>query len=172
MTWALIVAVVVLAWYLSFTASRIDRLHHRVETSWAALDAALQRRASVALELASSGLLDPAESVLLTAAAHDAREAHESLRVPAEDDLGAALLLLFSDLESVSLLSEQPLGEDLIDELSEANRRVEFATASFNDAIESARIVRSKLLVRFLRLAGRAKLPASFTVRVEIPNLK
>lgn len=172
MTWTLIILVVVLAWYLSFTASRIDRLHHRVETSWAALDAALQRRASVAMELAISGLLDPAQSVLLTAAAHDAREAHESARVPAEDDLGSALLLLFPDDESVGLLNDQALGQDLIEELTEANRRVEFAAASFNDAVESARILRSKVFVRLLRLSGRAKLAQPFTVTVEIPSLR
>lgn len=38
-------------WYLSFSATRLDRLHQRVETSWANLDAILQRRASLALEL-------------------------------------------------------------------------------------------------------------------------
>ena len=33
-----ILIVVLLGWYLSFLASRLDRLHHRVETSWATLD--------------------------------------------------------------------------------------------------------------------------------------
>ena len=33
------------AWYLSFSASRIDRLHHRVEGARSALDAQLVRRA-------------------------------------------------------------------------------------------------------------------------------
>ena len=64
-----------LGWYLSFTAARLDRLHHRVETSWANLDAALQRRVGVALEISNSGYLDPASSLLLAGAAHDAREA-------------------------------------------------------------------------------------------------
>ena len=36
--------VVLIGWYLSFSASRLDRLHHRVETSWATLDALLQQR--------------------------------------------------------------------------------------------------------------------------------
>ena len=34
-------------WYLSFSATRLDRLHQRVETSWAALDGLLQRRAAI-----------------------------------------------------------------------------------------------------------------------------
>jgi len=44
-----ILLVVLVAWYLSFSASRLDRLHHRVETSWATLDALLQQRAALAL---------------------------------------------------------------------------------------------------------------------------
>ena len=41
-----------LAWYLSFLAGRLDRLHNRVETSWANLDGLLQRRAAIAIEIA------------------------------------------------------------------------------------------------------------------------
>ena len=40
-----------------------------------ALDAQLVRRASVSLQLATSGLLDPATALLLADAAHEAREA-------------------------------------------------------------------------------------------------
>jgi hypothetical protein len=43
-----------LAWYLSFLAGRLDRLHNRVETSWANLDGLLQRRAAARL-VSSSG---------------------------------------------------------------------------------------------------------------------
>ena len=62
-------------WYLSFTATRLDRLHHRVETSWANLDVLLQKRAAVALEIAHSDIADPASSMLLTASAYQARDA-------------------------------------------------------------------------------------------------
>ena len=41
-------------WYLSFSATRLDRLHHRVETSWANLDVLQQKRAANALEIAHS----------------------------------------------------------------------------------------------------------------------
>ena len=48
--WALVAAgvLLVLGWYLSYSAGRLDRLHHRVETSRAALDAQLARRAAAA----------------------------------------------------------------------------------------------------------------------------
>ena len=77
----LIVLFVIFAiWYLSYSATRLDRLHHRVETSWANLDGLLQRRAAVALEIAKSELADPASSLLLTAAAHQARLAEPAER--------------------------------------------------------------------------------------------
>ena len=75
--WLLAVLLVLLvAWYLTFTATRLDRLHHRVETSWANLDVLLQKRAAVALEIAHSDIADPASSMLLTAAAYQARDAN------------------------------------------------------------------------------------------------
>ena len=44
----LVLFVIFALWYLSYSATRLDRLHHRVETSWANLDGLLQRRAAVA----------------------------------------------------------------------------------------------------------------------------
>ena len=61
--------------YVSWRAGRIDRLHARVEMARTALDVTLLRRSSVALELATSGLLDPATSLLLAAAVHGTRSA-------------------------------------------------------------------------------------------------
>jgi hypothetical protein len=169
--WILFAVLVMAGWYLSFSASRLDRLHHRVETSWAALDAALQRRAGVALEMASSGLLDPAESVLLTAAAHDAREADASDRGSAETDLTVALMTIFPDDEEVEALKDHGLGADLVEEIREAVRRVEFAHASHTDAVESTRIVRSKFVARIFRLAGRAEVPEPFVSELVLPSL-
>jgi hypothetical protein len=59
--------------YLSWRAGRIDRLHARVDMARVALDVTLLRRSSVALELATSGLLDPATSLLLAGAVHGTR---------------------------------------------------------------------------------------------------
>jgi hypothetical protein len=73
-----VVVVAILGVYVSWRAGRLDRLHARLEARRAALDVALVRRSSVALELASSGLLDPATSLLLASAAHDARSAQNS----------------------------------------------------------------------------------------------
>jgi len=86
----IITAAILLGVYVSWRAGRLDRLHARVETARAALDAALVRRSSVALELAASGLLDPATSMLVAGAAHDARAAGAPDEL-AESDLTRAL---------------------------------------------------------------------------------
>ena len=74
MTWSEVALLVagaffVQAWLVWVVASRLDRLHRKVGTSRAALENQLVRRASVAAELAASGLLDPVSSVLVGEAA-------------------------------------------------------------------------------------------------------
>ncbi len=65
LTWvfAALFVLVIIAWYLSYTAARFDRLHVRLGGTLAALDARLVRRAEAAVELAHSGLLDGATSL-------------------------------------------------------------------------------------------------------------
>ena len=70
-----VAAALLIGVYVSWRAGRIDRLHARVEMARAALDVTLLRRSSAALELATSGLLDPATSLLLAAAVHGTRPA-------------------------------------------------------------------------------------------------
>jgi hypothetical protein len=78
MTWTIVVlvvlALVLWSFYVSWRASRLDRLHNRVEAARTALDLALVRRAAAAAELASSGLLDPATSLLLADAVRRVRQ--------------------------------------------------------------------------------------------------
>ena len=62
-----ITIMVLIAWYLSYGAARLDRLHSRVEGALSVLDAQLVRRAEATLELANSGCLDPASALLLAA---------------------------------------------------------------------------------------------------------
>ena len=90
------------AWYLSYSATRLDRLHHRVETSWANLDGLLQRRAAIAIEIARSEISDPASAMLLTFAAHQAREASVRDRSQAETGLSGALGILLETSTDIS----------------------------------------------------------------------
>ncbi len=80
MTWAewavVVVAVLaVLMWAVWVEASRIDRLHRKVAASLSVLEAQLVRRATAAVELASTGVLDPVSSVLVGEAAFAALDA-------------------------------------------------------------------------------------------------
>jgi hypothetical protein len=154
----LLAIALVLLWYLSFSATRLDRLHHRVETSWANLDGLLQRRAAIALEIARSDRADPASSLLLTAAAYQARDASIIHRSQAESGLSGALGLLQNDLT----LESKPGEQELLRELSELTNKIRVAIVIHVDAVNRTRIVRQKMIFKIFRLAGRAPLPVTY----------
>lgn len=145
-------------WYLSFLATRLDRLHHRVETSWANLDGVLQRRAAVALEIARSDFADPASSLLLTSAAYHAREASIQERSATESALSGALALLLIDGQIHANSAEQ----SLLDELAALTAKIRIAIAIHTDSVSSTQMVRRKLAIRLFRLAGTAPLPVTY----------
>jgi hypothetical protein len=154
----LLILVLLFAWYLSFLATRLDRLHHRVETSWATLDGLLQRRAAIAIEIAQSSISDPASALLLTFAAHQARDADVKNRSQAEIGLSGALGIL---LES----SREGHGEveiALISELEELNEKIKLATSFHIECVERTRLIRAKTFIRLFRLAGHAPLPVIY----------
>ena len=74
--WILLVAGFLLlgGWASWIEASRLDRLHRKVIASAAVLDRQLLRRATVAVELASAGVMDPVSSMLVGEAAFAALE--------------------------------------------------------------------------------------------------
>jgi hypothetical protein len=169
--WVALGVLVVLAsgWWLTWTASRLDRLHARVEGARAALDAQLVRRASTTLEVATSGLLDPASAVLLAAAAQDARDADPDLRELAESDLTKALHAALTE-ETVAALAADPVGAVMLGELSSAAHRVALSRRFHNDAVRAVRVVRGTRTVRWLRLAGHAPMPPSFEMDDSTPD--
>ena len=146
------------AWYLSYSATRLDRLHHRVETSWANLDGLLQRRAAIAIEIARSEISDPASAMLLTFAAHQAREASVRDRSQAETGLSGALGIL---LETSSQISGE-IEKDLIRELRELTEKIKMAVAMHVDAVTRTQLVRKKWINRIFRLAGTAPEPVTY----------
>jgi hypothetical protein len=160
----LVVIVVAIAGvYVSWRAGRLDRLHARVDGARAALDAALLRRSSVALELAASGLLDPATSLLLATAAHDARSADGVQELP-ESDLTRALRAVFGQPDFRASLAGQDGAEELLTELESAAHRVFLARKFYNDAVAATQAARRRPLARVLRLHGRAPLPEFFEI--------
>jgi hypothetical protein len=183
-----IVVVVVVAMvgvYVSWRAGRLDRLHARLEAARAALDVALVRRSSVALEFASSGLLDPATSLLLASVAHDARSAQNgqgqegeqgqgggqqdapergSGQELPESDLTRALRAVFGQPGFRSSLNGTEGADELLTELESAAHQVFLARKFYNDAVAATVAARRRPLVRLLRLAGGAPLPEFFEI--------
>ena len=160
----LVLFVIFALWYLSYSATRLDRLHHRVETSWANLDGLLQRRAAVALEIAKSDIADPASSLLLTAAAHQARDAQMKTRSQAESGLSGALGLLLND----DHLVEGVIERYLLRELSELTDKIRIAIAMHVDAVTRTQMVRAKPVFKIFRLAGRAPLPVTYEFEADV----
>lgn len=145
-------------WYLSFSAGRLDRLHHRVETSWATLDSLLQRRAAIALEIARSAITDPATSLLLTASAYQARSADIEDRSSAESVLSGALGMMLAERESIVAKSDQ----SLLLELEQLTDKIKIAISIHVESVTRTQLIRGKLVFRLFRLAGKAPLPVTY----------
>jgi len=176
MAWPWIaVAVAVVAmfvWYLSSTAGRLDRLHRRIEASTFALDAQLLRRSSIAIELSVAGILDPSSSEVIADTAHVARLAADgdvAERIRAESALTEVLMQALDDADEVTLLREDEVAAQLLDELTAAIRRVELSRRFLNDAVLACRQIRDHRLVRLFRLAGHTPLPATWEMDDRAP---
>lgn len=163
--WIILIVVVVLlgvfALYLGMTAGRIDRLHRRIDTAELSLDAHLLRRSGAVVEIAASGLLDPASSFILTQAAHSARTSTDlsvKQRDLAESDLTDALNATI-DSDVIEFLREAPGGSELIAELLSATRRVELSRRFLNDAVRACVQLRQQRSTRWFHLAGHTPWP-------------
>jgi hypothetical protein len=157
-----VLAVVLWSFYISWRASRLDRLHNRAEAARTALDLALVRRASAASELATSGLLDPATSLLLADAVRRARQADPAERDLAESDLTRALRATLGDPGFRKELAVDEGATELVAEVEAAAQQVFIARKFYNDLAGRTVDARRRPLARVLRLAGSAPLPAFF----------
>ncbi|GLY30551.1 hypothetical protein [Kineosporia sp. NBRC 101731] len=153
-----VVLLLALGWYLSYLAARLDRLHHRVETSRAALETRLARRAAVALEV-SRNLAPPAGEQLRLAASRMVRAPDAPVSEAGENLLARALHQAFADRKQVTRLRADPATGELLDELVLAGERVQLARRFHNDAVAHAQRMRRKKVVRWAKLAGTAQMP-------------
>ncbi|MBM6403920.1 hypothetical protein JQN72_06640 [Phycicoccus sp. CSK15P-2] len=179
-----VILVVALAWYLSYSAARLDRLHAKVEGAMSALDAQLVRRAEATLELANSGVLEPASALLLADAATESLERvtehpldddlldgqHFGGREDVEAALSEALAATLTE-ETVSHLREDDdeLVDDALSRIASSALRARMARQFHNDAVREVRRVRAKWVVRWFRLAGHAALPERVEFDDELP---
>lgn len=177
--------VILATFYVSWRATRLDRLHARVETAKAALDAALVRRSAVVADLAAAGLLDPATSLLLGGAAREARacdgeprasgrEARASGAIDdepvygdrelAESDLSRAVRAAVDQPDFRGAVAAHPGGSEVLSDLDAAAVKVMLARRFYNDAVRDTRAARRQRLTRAFRLAGHAPAPAFFEI--------
>jgi len=121
-----VLVLAVLVWSVWVAASRLDRLHRKVGASRSVVQAQLVRRATVAAELATSGLLDPVSSVLVGEAAWSALNVDGS--VARQEGPPELLALLLSDprADGERALSS-PAGDEVLsaDALREERGQVE-----------------------------------------------
>jgi hypothetical protein len=163
--WVLAVFLIIfIIWYLTFLARRLDRLHQRVDNTWANLDILLQKRAAVALEIAHSDIADPASSMLLTGAAYQARDAAIQNRSNAESGLSGALGLLLEDAQHLTTAADS----QLLTELSALTDKIRVAIALHTDAVNRSQMLRSKFVVKSFRLAGSAPLPVTYEFEADV----
>lgn len=152
-----LVVAFLLGFYVTWTAGRLDRLHARVDASWAALDAQLVRRAAAARAVAAH-LADPHAATRLDAAASAALEGAVDHREDLENDLSRALK------SALPLLVHDEAGEAALAELATASTRVVLARSFHNHAVKDTRAVRLRRMPRALRLAGHRELPLFFEI--------
>lgn len=182
---ALLVAVVaVVAWYLSYTAARLDRLHTKLEGSVSSLDAQLVRRAEVVREVAGSGALDPASAALLADAASasldaaDVASLHDEVRSDGIGEQRAETESMLTEVLRTTLTSdviaelrdENAGWPEVIERLRSAGQRVEIARRFHNEAVRDVRRLRHRPQVRYLGLAGHTPLPAPVEFDDRLPD--
>lgn len=189
MTWsevALVVIVVaaLVVWLAWISASRLDRLHRKVVASRLALQAQLVRRAGASIDLASSGLLDPAGAVLVADAAFAVVEDAAppvspdgelglgglgSERERAESGLSATLRSALGDEEAIRGLRAGADGDALVGALAAAWYRAQLARRFHNEAVAQAQRARRTWYVRLLHLSGRAAVPQTVELDDQMP---
>ncbi|AXB41827.1 NUDIX hydrolase [Amycolatopsis albispora] len=151
-----VVAVVIVlgGLFLVATANRLDRLHVRTDAGWAALDAALARRAVVARAVAAAGDQSGEHAERLRAAAERAEAAPRSEREAEENELTRLL----------SEVDRSVLPPGLAEELDDAGHRVVIARRVHNDAVRDTLALRRRRKVRYFKLAGTAPQPEYFEI--------
>ena len=152
---------VLLALWVGWTSSRVDRLHDRTSAARASLDAQLVRRAAAlqALTERSAAALGPARVARLGALAAASLDADATTREAAENDLSRALHEIPAEADPQRLA-----------DLADAARRVALARRFYNDAVRDTVSLRRGRLPRLFRLGGRRPLPTFFEIDDTVPT--
>ncbi len=153
-----VLAVLVVGAYISWTAGRLDRLHARVDAAWAALDAALVRRAAASRLLA--GCLEQAPG--LAQAATAALAGGPVGREGVENDLTAALRGAKAHARRRD--PHGAISDGSWADVRVATSSVQLSRSFHNTAVANARAQRRRWFVRWLHLAGHRVMPRPFDI--------
>ena len=96
--------------------------------------------------------------LLLTASAYQARSAEIEDRSSAESVLSGALGMMLAERESIVAKRDQAL----LHELEVLSDKIRIAIAIHVEAVTRTQLIRSKLVFRLFRLAGKAPLPVTY----------
>ncbi|HVE63564.1 MAG TPA: LemA family protein [Mycobacteriales bacterium] len=160
----LLLVLLVLGVYLSWTDGRLARLATRVQGSWSALDAQLVRRSAAAGELAaycrrhSLGDLELAE--VMEDAAVAAQAAGQGEREYAENELSKAIRAALLTLDPPGAGKSKP--DRLRAELATSATRVGLARQIYNDAVRDLRGLRRRRIAGLLVRRGRHVSPGDY----------
>ncbi len=161
---AAVLLAILLSMWVTFTLTRLDRLHARVDAARAALDAQLVRRAAALQHVAESpgsGVAAGDRRDLETTALAALVTADPIERLGAENAVGRAVVELAG--------ADTTLADYAVAELHEAAARVQVARRFYNDAVRDTRSLRTGRMPRLLRLAGRVELPMFFDIDDTLP---
>jgi hypothetical protein len=161
---AVVLAVLLTGW-VTFTLTRLDRLHARVDAAQAAMDAQLVRRAAALQHVAESP--DSGVSDELRPAYDDI--AKRALNTPLEDPDRRAAENAVGRAVAELAASSRPMATEAAAELREAAARVLIARRFYNDAVRDTRALRGRRLPRLFRMAGRRPLPQFFDIDDTVP---
>jgi hypothetical protein len=140
-----VTVVVLVSTYLTWTASRVDRLHARAAAAAKGLEAHLLRRAAAAAVLA-----EERAALELYAAARIALDAAPEEREAAENDLTRQLRAIPVDDDTEALVA--------------ASRRLAVARQVHTDLVRDALSARRRPVVRLLRMNRRHPEPEYFDI--------
>ncbi|MEY4347603.1 MAG: hypothetical protein RIS43_22 [Actinomycetota bacterium] len=170
----LIILVILAAlWRLSTAAGRLDRVHIRRDKLRLSLLLQLAARTSCVARLTTSGALTPEENQRLSDLVEKIADASQLDAVryfAAESDLTQELCEIFSSDVKVRSVATSTEVFAIVNELSDACKRVSLARRFHNDAVGAAQLLHKRKIVRYLKLAGNTRFPRTIDMDDSIPE--
>jgi len=167
-----LVGLVVVVWAVALCLSRVRRLHRlhiRVDAARAGLAVALARRAALAEQTGVAAPGTPTTHAVWCPRLRPDAGADTTTPVPScASDAEAAANALG---RALARLDRTALPPDVRAALADAEQLLVLARRVYNDAVRDTLGLRSGRLVRWLRLAGTAPMPAYFEIADPPPAL-